>query len=139
MKLGGLIGAGPRITTPGENVRFTIGASGGLSIKGVFLSRSLSNGLAESPSYSDAALVLAPAATADLGLTIGSVPGASFSFGAMAWADFPSSTQITPGGKSVTEVPQNGASSFQSSVGPFTAESGPQIYFGPYFGIRFGR
>jgi hypothetical protein len=137
IKAGGLATLGPRLTTETSNVRFTMGVAGGISVEGVFLSRNVTNGLSESPPYQDFAVVAAPAISGDLGLEIGGVPGASLSFGVIAWADFPSQTILTPGGKQVTETRPNGTS-FTGTVGPFTGESGAQVYVGPYLGVRFG-
>jgi hypothetical protein len=138
LRTAGMIAAGPRFITPGQSVRFTIGAAGGLVIREVFLTRTLSGNAAELPPYSDAALVLSPGLTADIGLTIGSVPGASFSFGAMVWTDFPSATQVPQKGINQSVTTASGSTILNGTVGPFTVESGPQVYVGPYLGLRWG-
>jgi hypothetical protein len=139
LRTAGMIAVGPRFITPGHDVRFTIGAGGGLVVREVFLARTLSGNAIEAPPYADSALVLSPGLTADIGLTIGSTPGTSFSFGAMLWTDFPSATQVSS--KSIsqtTTTPGGTAANFTGTAGPFTVESGAQVYIGPYLGVRWG-
>ena len=115
-----------------------LGAAGGLVVREVFLARTLSGNANELPPYDDAALVLSPGLTADIGLTIGSVPGASFSFGAMVWADFPSATQLSPKSTNQSISTASGTTILNGTAVPFTVESGAQVYIGPYVGIRWG-
>ena len=73
------------------------------------------------------------------GFIVGSTPGVNFIFGGMAWAEFPSTTQVN--GQTTNET-ANGTSFTVSNPGagsgPFTVQNGPQVFIGPYVGIRFG-
>jgi hypothetical protein len=131
----GMLAAGPRLTTTGRLVRVTIGAAGGVAFRNVQLARSLSNGLSESSAYSGSVLVVAPGFLGDAGLILGALPGASFVLGAMAWVEFPASAEV--GALETQETTQNGTP-FNASSGPYTLLSGPQVYVGPYLGLRFG-
>jgi hypothetical protein len=131
----GMLAAGPRLTTPGSLVRVTIGAAGGLAFRNVQLDRAMSNGLSESSAYSGSALVVSPGLLGDAGLIVGSPPGVAFVLGAMAWVEFPSSTSL--GAQEIPETTQGGTH-FNASSGPYTLLSGPQVYLGPYLGLRFG-
>jgi len=133
--LGGIVAAGPRLTTAGRNFRVTLGAAGGVAIRDFQLSRSLSNGLSESPAYSGSALAVSPAVTGDLGLIMGSTPGVNFILGVMTWVEVASTTKVNA--QSPTET-TSGNATFTAPSGPLTVESGTQIYVGPYLGIRFG-
>ena len=95
----------------------------------------MSGGLSETSPYSGSKLAISPGITGDLGIILGSTPGVSFIFGAMAWVELPSTSQV--GAQTIGETPANGAP-FNASVGPFTVETGPQVYIGPYLGMRFG-
>jgi hypothetical protein len=133
--LGGMVAAGPRLMTSGRQFRVTLGVAGGLAFRDFQLGRSLSNGLSESPAYSGSALAVSPAVTGDLGLIIGSTPGLNFVLGAMAWVEVASTTKVNA--QSATETTGGGAT-FSGASGPFTVESGAQVYVGPYLGVRFG-
>lgn len=133
--IGGMVAAGPRLMTTGRTFRLTLGVAGGAVYRQFQLERSLNDGLSESPSYSQTASVINPAATGDLGFIIGSTPGFNFVIGAMAWMEFAQSTQISA---TTSSFSQNGSSSFNATSGPYTVESGPQVYIGPYLGLRFG-
>jgi hypothetical protein len=136
VRAGGLIGAGPRLTTSGRTLRFTVGAAGGLAVTALFVSRTVANGLSEAPPYTDTAFVLSPGLTADTGLTIGSTPGAAFSFGLMTWAEFPATTPLPR--KTVAQLTSSGAALPDGHVGPLTVIQNPQFFLGPYVGVRFG-
>ncbi len=132
---GSMAAVGPRLMTAGRTFRLSFGVAGGVSFRNIQLTRSMSGGLTESPSYSGSVLAVSPGALADLGFIWGSTPGVSFVFGAMAWAELPSQTQVSP--QTVQETPSGGAP-FSATSGPFTVLSGPQLYVGPYIGIRLG-
>jgi hypothetical protein len=133
--LGGMVAAGPRLMTSGRRFRVTLGVAGGVAIRDFQLGRSLSNGVSESPAYSGSALAVSPAVTGDLGLILGSTPGANFVLGAMAWVEAASTTTVNA--QSAADTTSGGAT-FNATSGPFTVESGAQVYVGPYLGIRFG-
>ncbi len=131
----GLAALGPRLTTAGRTFRLTLGAAGGVAIRNVALTRSLSNGVSESSGYSDSETAISPAILGDLGFIIGSTPGVNFVIGGMAWVELPSQTQSTP--QSLQENP-GGGTTFSATSGPYTVLNGPQVYIGPYLGLRFG-
>jgi hypothetical protein len=133
---GGMAAFGPRLMTSGHTFRLSFGVAGGVSFQNIQLTRSMSSGLSESPSYSGSVTAISPGALADLGLIWGSTPGVNFVFGAMAWAELPSQTQVSS--QNVTETVTGSGSQFGQTSGPFTVLSGPQVYVGPYIGIRFG-
>jgi hypothetical protein len=54
----------------------------------------------------------------------------------MAWGELPSTTQT--GGQNLQETPAGGGTPFSAQAGPYTLLNGPQVYIGPYLGIRFG-
>ena len=137
--MAGLGGLGPRLTTAGRTFRLTLGAAGGVVYRQIQMDRSMSNGVSESPSLSLSTSVISPAAIGDIGFIVGSTPGVNFIFGGMAWAEFPSTTQVN--GQTTNET-ANGTSFTVSNPGagsgPFTVQNGPQVFIGPYVGIRFG-
>jgi hypothetical protein len=134
--MGGLLAAGPRVMTPGRGFRLTLGAAGGMSIRQITLDRAMSNGISESSPYSGNVTAISPAATGDLGFIIGSTPGVNFVIGAMAWAELPSQTVVSA--KNVAETPTSGGNHFNQPSGPYKVLDGPQVFIGPYLGIRFG-
>ena len=137
--LGGMAALGPRLATTGRTFRLTMGVAGGVSFRNIQMDRSLSNGLSESPAYSQTVFTVSPGALGDIGFIVGSTPGVNFVFGGMVWAELPSTTQAS--GQTTNET-ANGTQ-FQVNAGgqgsgPFTVVTGPQVFIGPYLGIRFG-
>jgi hypothetical protein len=133
--MSGIAAAGPRLMTTGRTFRLTLGAAGGVAFRNIQLTRSLSNGVSESSGYSDTETAISPAILGDLGFIIGSTPGVNFVIGGMAWVELPSQTQTNS--QNLQENP-SGGTSFNAASGPFTILNGPQVYIGPYLGIRFG-
>jgi hypothetical protein len=134
-EMSGILAAGPRLATTGRLVRVTIGAAGGVAFRNVQLDRTMSSGLSESSPYSGSALVASPGLLGDAGFIFGSPPGASFVLGAMAWVEFPASAEL--GAQAIQET-TSGGTRFTTTSGPYTLLSGPQLYVGPYLGVRFG-
>jgi hypothetical protein len=132
----GLAALGPRLTTTGRRFRLTLGVAGGAAIRSISLSRAMSNGLSEPSGFSDTETAVSPAGVADVGFIVGSTPGVNFVIGAMAWGELPSTTQT--GSQNIQETPAGGGVPFSAQAGPYTLLNGPQVYIGPYLGVRFG-
>lgn len=130
----GLAALGPRLTTAGRRLRLTLGAAGGVAIRSITLTRSVSSGVTDN-GYSDNETAVSPAILGDVGFIIGSTPGVNFVLGAMGWVELPSTVQT--GSQNLQEMP-SGGTAFNAQTGPYTVVSGPQVYVGPYLGMRFG-
>ena len=142
----GIVGAGARITTKHDTVRFTFGAGPGLSIRSINFKRSGSGNScmgACSNDFSATAGYVAPAILMDAGMLLGNTPGAKFYLGINAWADFPRSLAVGP------DIPSNNSNGggphspfasgyFDAPGRGWKATYGPEFFLGPMLGVRWG-
>jgi hypothetical protein len=156
-------GPGGRATSKGESVRFTFGLAPGLTIRTFNPKRDPDCegcNTGPQPGNNPGGNSFAPSATtnnqpglttnqgenyeaagyttfglvADAGVYFGSTPGPKFFLGLQTWIDFPPDTIVT-GPDRTTPVPN---SAFTQPGRGITWIDGPQFYFGPSLGIRFG-
>jgi hypothetical protein len=156
-------GPGGRATSKGDSVRFTFGLSPGLTIRtfnpkrdpdceGCNTSQPGTNpGGGNSFAPSGQTTTNQPTSTnqgenyeaagyttfglvADVGVYFGSTPGPKFFLGLQTWIDFPPDTIVT-GPDRTTPAPN---SAFTQPGRGITLIDGPQFYFGPSLGLRFG-
>ncbi len=136
--LGAFVGAGPRFTTAGQSLRFTFGATPGVSVRRFSLHREVGGGVVDS--YMTSVVATSFAVTADASVLIGSTPGLKISIGLFAWADFSGRTDTPSGDPRVVTVPSgNHTVNVTLPTPAYTMTDGPQIFVGPQVGIRFGR
>jgi hypothetical protein len=136
--LGGFAGIGPRITTAGESVRFTFGATPGISIRRFSLHREVGGSVVDS--YITSATATSFSVNADASVMFGKTPGLKVIIGVFVWADFASRVDTPSGDPRVIGVPVgNGTVDVALPTPPYTMLSGPQIFVGPQVGVRFGR
>lgn len=137
--IAGYGGLGGRVTSQDDAVRFTFGASLGLTYRWIDLKRS---------TYEDgwkpgAVSYTAPALVLDGGLILGSTPGVKMTLGALLWIDFLGSdgvlTADEPAGRNIsTTIGTNRYNALLDSPAQ-KVRSGTQIYVGPTLGLQFGR
>lgn len=160
----GFFGAGGRVTSKNESVRFTFGLAPGIAIRSFNPSRECEGGscgvfndgsqTSNTPRFTNDPVAnnatnddngsnqqdfpkagyTAFALVIDGGVLIGSTPGAKFFLGAQAWLDFPPDTIVT-GPDTKTPI-ENRA--FKEPGRGITLIHGPQFYIGPTIGLRIG-
>jgi hypothetical protein len=133
--VGGMLGLGPRLTTADRNVRFTIGAAGGLAVRNYTFSRTLTGGVTETSPISASDLEISPGVLGDIGFVFGSTPGVSLRVGVTGWLDFPNGGFSTP---ATTASSPSGTTQITTPVPAYGVQLGTQYYVGPYLGLRFG-
>jgi hypothetical protein len=137
--LGGFAGIGPRLTTPGETFRFTVGADAGVSIRRFSLHRETGGSVLDS--YKTSVTAANFAVTADASILIGKSPGLQFVAGVFVYADMASTTKTPSGDDRVLDVPTGTGGNTVQAVLPtpsYVMQSGPEIFIGPQLGVRFG-
>lgn len=157
-------GAGGRVTSKHETVRFTFGLAPGIAIRTFHPSRECGGSCGNSSGGNNnqptnrfvqseqnvpnnnqplngsnndefaKAGYTAFALVIDGGVLLGSTPGAKFFLGAQAWVDFPPDTIIT-GPDTRTPVEER---AFKHPGHGITLIDGPQFYIGPTIGLRIG-
>jgi hypothetical protein len=159
----GFFGAGGRVTSKHETVRFTFGLAPGIAIRSFNPSRECQDNCSGSdgnqnpggttsfipneqntttnpgnnrPNQSEfgKAGYTAFALVVDAGVLLGSTPGAKFFLGIQGWIDFPPDT-IVAGPDLFTPVSDR---TFTQPGRGITVIDGPQFYLGPSIGLRFG-
>jgi len=131
-RVGGGLGGGIRLSTPGSSVRLSVGAGAGVMFRHVYSNVSSLDG--SSLGYT------APIGRADLTLTIFN----SFKLGILGWVEKSKKVAVTPK-ISLPGVPtdlpgaqQAQLDQFQDALGDVTVFDGTQYFIGPYLGLHFG-
>jgi hypothetical protein len=152
------IGAGPRVTSRGEFVRFTFGLAPGVAVRSFNPHRELNtNTNGPSPNVNNPSRFVniptgsgpqsqssgenfnglgytAFALSMDGGVLLGSTPGVKFYLGVQAWLDFPPGALVT-GPDTQSPLP---TASFTRPGRGITVIDGAQVYIGPALGLQFG-
>lgn len=129
-RAGGTIAAGARVR--GQSFfRPSAGVAFGASMKTIFFRRKAGNTRALGSTTSDATFHATPSLLADAGIEIGN-PSLSFFGGMMIQADFPTATTLD--NEAVTTKGQRPLPS--GTI--IRATTGPEFFFGPMLGARFG-
>jgi hypothetical protein len=126
----GFVGAGARVTSHTDVVRFTFGASIGAAIKNyAFALEGAKAPFDGSGSY------VAPGFLLDGGILLGSTPGAKFFLGGLLWIDFPGDDILTASIPAAAALPD---SVYSTSDRKMLLSTGTQVYVGPMLGVQFG-
>ncbi len=128
--INGFVGAGARVTSHTDVIRFTFGASLGAAIR----SYQFAVQHAQVPVSSSVSAVN-PGIMLDGGMLLGSTPGAKFFLGGILWADFPSHDAVTESLPAGTGLPP---AVFANADRQMVLATGAQVYIGPALGIQFG-
>jgi hypothetical protein len=160
----GFFGAGGRVTSKHETVRFTFGLAPGIAIRSFNPSRECEGSCnhdaqSQSPSGTTSFIqneqnndfsssgnnrpnhvefpkagYTAFALVLDAGVYFGSTPGAKFFLGVQSWIDFPPDTIVTGPD---TQIPLTD-NAYKHPGRGIRFIDGPQFYIGPSIGLRFG-
>jgi hypothetical protein len=126
----GFIGAGPRVTSHTDVIRFTFGASLGAAIRNYAFA--LSGGNAP---FDGSGSYTAPGLMLDGGILLGSTPGAKFFLGGLLWLDFPAADVLTAQIPAAANLPP---SVYSTTSREMLLSTGTQVYVGPTLGVQFG-
>jgi hypothetical protein len=132
-RYGGAAGAALRATSRGETFRVSGGLGGALAIRAVQFERTTdhaSSNVTSEDVTGKSALLLAPGLTADLGVLIGSTPGAKLYVGLLAYAEL--TPFSTPSGKAIQE-------DFGGETAAIDYVTKSQFFLGPSVGVQLGR
>jgi hypothetical protein len=135
--IGGFAGVGPRVTTPGQNIRFTAGASPGLSIRSFTLKRNIGVGVVDASAASASRTTFA--IIGDASVLIGLSPSLKLMIGLFAWIDLGGPTVTPEGDNRVITVPSGDHTVDTNIPSPsYAVQRGTEIFVGPQIGVRFG-
>jgi hypothetical protein len=126
----GFVGAGARITSHTDVIRFTFGTSFGAAIRNYAFS--LDGATAP---FDSSASYTAPGLMLDGGMLLGSTPGAKFYLGGLLWVDFPPEDLLTGSIPATAGLPAGVVSTSDSKM---LLSTGTQVYVGPMLGVQFG-
>jgi hypothetical protein len=147
-------GAGPRVTSKAETVRFTFGIAPGIAIRNftvrvhedndggsgggsgqsTFVQGGQGNGPSTPENEFPNAGYTALAFASDFGVLFGSTPGTKFFLGVDMWIDFPPG-DIIVGPDIRSNIP---ASAYRAPGRGVFIVNGTQFYIGPTLGVQFG-
>jgi hypothetical protein len=126
----GFVGAGGRVTSHTDVIRFTFGASIGAAIKNyAFATEGAKAPFDGSGSY------VAPGFLFDGGILLGSTPGVKFFLGGLMWIDFPGDDVFTAALPATSGLAD---SVYSTSDRKMLLSTGTQVYVGPMLGVQFG-
>jgi hypothetical protein len=132
-RLGGTAALGVRLMPKTRVARPTLGVAGGVSLKGIFYTRTIQSQAAGlTGSYtepSNPAFYPAPSLMVDAGVELGSTPGTKFYLGCLMVADFAGATPINT---SATDP------NFPAPPGGINGVNGTDVFVGPILGMQFG-
>lgn len=127
-RVGGVLGGGLRLSTPGSGVHLSVGAGLGLAFRRVYTNVSSLDG--SSTNYA------VPAAIGDISLRLGD----SLTLGVIAWAEFARQVTVEPDLSSLTgNGPAMGdTAAALSQLEKVTVFDGTQLFIGPMLAVHFG-
>ena len=152
-RYGGGFGLGGRATSMHPSIRFTGGLGAGLVLRRMVYARDASASSGSDTSNtsdsftSNEGSYTAPLFLADAGVLFGGTPGGKFHLGILVMMELPSGDVYAPGdagrtlGLSGKAHPTLGTALAKVPLGTpqmRVTSSGPQVFFGPMLGVRFG-